>query len=343
MHVADQCSTFVQDRLAEVRTLFPGVVVCLMVALAAEFISVRYGAPSMLMALLFGIALNFMNDNVKAKPGIAFASRNILRFSVALLGARISVDMLIDIGAKGVGLVIFAVIATIGVGQVLARLLGRGWRLGLVTGGSVAICGASAAMAVAAVTPKNEHSERNLVFTVMSVTILSTIAMVFYPLISQLVGFDDRLAGIFLGGSIHDVAQVVGAGFSVSDEAGQVATLVKLIRVTMLAPVVLVLALIFRNSHGEVGEDGKRPPILPAFVVWFLILAALNSFHLIPAAVTQGATLASRWGLVIAIAGVGIKTALGELREIGSTAIWLVTAETIFIGLVVLAGVYVLM
>lgn len=324
-----------------VRPLLPGVAVCAIVAMSAQFAASRYGVPSMLMALLFGITLNFLGSEATTQPGIAFTAKTVLRLSVALLGVRISAGMLAEIGTVGIALVVLAVIFTILAGVGMARLLGRGWRLGVVTAGSVAICGASAAMAVAAVVPKNENSERNLVFTVMSVTILSTIAMVFYPLVAQILGFDDRTAGLFLGGSIHDVAQVVGAGFSVSEEAGETATLVKLVRVAMLAPVVLVLSLIFRRFMAE-GDEGKRPPLLPAFVVGFLILATLNSFNLIPASISEMTASLSQWGLLTAIAGVGMKTAFRDLKDIGRTAIVLISAETLFICVFVLGGLLLL-
>lgn len=321
-----------------VRNMFPGVAIAVIVAFAAQFTSTHLGVPAMLTALLFGIALNFLSADTKAKPGIAFSSRTLLRVSVALLGARISFEMLIGLGAKGIALVVAAVILTILSGLLIARLLGRGWRLGLVTGGSVAICGASAAMAIAAVLPQNRNSERNLVFTVMSVTILSTIAMVLYPMLARSLGFDDLTAGLFFGGSIHDVAQVVGAGFSYSEAAGETATLVKLIRVAMLAPVVLTLVVVFRMAMPDAVESSKRPPLLPAFVVGFLIFATLNSFGVIPQPMVTAAGTLSRWGLVTAIAAVGMKTPLGDLREIGRTAIILITAETLFIAAFVLGG-----
>ena len=152
-------------------------------------------------------------------PGIEFSAKAILRIGVAALGVRISADLLFGLGIEMLLLVIFGMVATIAFGLMAARLLGRGWRIALLTGGSVAVCGASAAMAIAAILPKNEHSERSLLFTVLAVTVLSTLAMIFYPLISEFAQLDDRAAGVFIGGTIHDVAQVVGAGFSISEEA----------------------------------------------------------------------------------------------------------------------------
>lgn len=320
---------------ARVRTLGPGFLVAALVAVTAQSLSDHYGVPAMLMALLLGIAFHFLAEEGRCAPGIEFTAKQVLRLGVALLGMRISVGLLIDLGAGTVILVIGAVVATILFGLLGARLLGRGWRLALITGGSVAICGASAAMAIAAVLPRNEHSERNLLFTVMGVTVLSTIAMVIYPILAQQLAFDDRESGIFLGGTIHDVAQVVGAGFSVSQEAGDTATLVKLIRVTMLAPVVLVFALAIRAMAPSAGPGAVRPPLIPTFVLAFLVLAAINSFGLIPPVVADVAGDASRWALLIAIAAVGMKSSLKRLFEVGGPAIVLILAETAVIGLLV--------
>ncbi|NND90624.1 MAG: YeiH family putative sulfate export transporter [Granulosicoccus sp.] len=328
---------------ARVRDSGKGFLVALIVAMTAQFLSEHYGAPAMLMALLLGIAFHFLAEEGPCKPGIEFTSRSILRLGVALLGVRISVELLIALGPALIGLVIGSVILTIGFGMLGARLLGRGWRLALLTGGSVAICGASAAMAIAAVLPKNEYSERNLLFTVLSVTVLSTVAMVAYPIITQILQLDHRSSGVFIGGTIHDVAQVVGAGFSVSNETGEVATLVKLIRVSMLAPVVLVFALVMR-AQGIAGDaEDLRPPLMPGFVIAFLILATLNSLGLVPEVVSAFMGDLSRWALLTAIAAVGMKTSLRSILDVGGQAIILIVAETLFIGAVILVGIHALL
>ncbi len=318
----------------------PGFLVSLVLAVAAQFLSEHYGAPAMLMALLLGIALHFLAEEGRCVKGIEFTAKMVLRFGVALLGARISVELLIGLGPELIALVVFGVIFTILLGLVGARLLGRGWRLALLTGGSVAICGASAAMAIAAVLPKNEHSERNLIFTVLSVTVLSTIAMIAYPIVTQTLELDHLATGVFLGGTIHDVAQVVGAGFSVSEETGETATLVKLIRVTMLAPVVLLFSLAIRAT-GEAGPgETKRPPLIPGFILAFLVLAGVNSFGVIPEVVAKGLGDLSRWALLIAIAAVGMKTSLRRILEVGGQAIALIIAETLFIAAFILVGIH---
>lgn len=322
---------------ADLGALVPGFLVALIIGIAAQFLSDHYGAPAMLMALLLGIAFHFLAEEGRSVPGINFTARAVLRFGVALLGARISVELLIGLGWELIGLTIAGVVLTILFGFAGARLLGRGWRFGLLTGGSVAICGASAAMAIAAVLPKNEHSESNLIFTVLGVTVLSTVAMIVYPLIAAMTGLDPLQTGVFIGGTIHDVAQVVGAGFSISDATGETATLVKLIRVTMLAPVVLVFSLAVRAQGGDSAGEG-RPPLIPGFVWAFLALAALNSFGLIPVVLVDALGDLSRWALLTAIAAVGMKTALRTILDVGGQAIALIVAETVFLAVFILLG-----
>ena len=323
-----------------------GVLVAVMVAVTAQFLSEHYGAPAMLMALLLGIAFAFLAEEGRCVAGIEFSAKKILRVGVALLGARISVELLIGLGPELIALVVFGVILTILFALLGARLVGRGWQLALLTGGSVAICGASAAMAIAAIIPyEKQHSERNLLFTVLSVTVLSTIAMIAYPIIANAFDFDDLAAGVFIGGTIHDVAQVVGAGFSISNEAGETATLVKLIRVSMLAPVVLIFSLLIRSSgvKAEATPDAKqsqRPPLIPGFILAFLALAAINSLGWMPAVIADALADLSRWALLTAIAAVGMKTSLRRMLDVGGEAIALIIAETLFIAGFILLGIH---
>ena len=331
------------DRLSGfVSGVGPGFLVSLVVAVAAQFLSEHYGAPAMLMALLLGIAFHFLAEEGRCVEGIEFSAKMVLRIGVALLGARISLELLVGLGPELIALVVLGVILTILVGLAGSRLLGRGWRLALLTGGSVAICGASAAMAIAAVLPRNEHSERNLIFTVLSVTVLSTVAMIAYPIVTQALALDERATGVFLGGTIHDVAQVVGAGFSVSEQTGETATLVKLIRVTMLAPVVLVFSLVIRAMGQSRDGDSKRPPLIPIFVLVFLALATINSVGVIPEVVADALGDVSRWALLVAIAAVGMKTSLRRMLDVGGQAIVLIVGETLFIAGFILVGIEIL-
>ncbi len=311
----------------------PGILLCITIAAAAQLLSQHYGAPQMLFALLLGMAFNFLSEEGPCVAGIEFSATTLLRFGVALLGLRITVEQILGLGFDTVALLAGGVVLTILFGIGAANIFGRRTRFGTLTGGAVAICGASAALAIAAILPKSENGERDTIFTVIAVTTFSTVAMVLYPLIAGIIGLEDRISGIFLGGTIHDVAQVVGAGYTISEEAGDIATVTKLFRVSMLVPVVLVLSIIFRSENKSVG----RSP-LPLFVLGFCALVAINSTGVVPGAMQTLLIDLSRWCLVISITALGIKTALKAMMTIGYLPVAVVLMESVFIALWVLGG-----
>jgi uncharacterized integral membrane protein (TIGR00698 family) len=324
------------------RTNFHGVLVPVVVALAAVSLATHYKASAMLFALLLGMALNFLSTDGRCVPGIRFSATTLLRIGVALLGVRITFAQVTSLGMMPIVMVVVAVVLTMGLGIVLARLMGYRNRFGVLTGGAVGICGASAAMAIAAVVPAgpdDSAKERATIFTVIGVSTLSTIAMVIYPMVTALLGFGANHAGIFLGGTIHDVAQVVGAGYGMSKDTGDVATIVKLLRVAMLLPVILVITLCYRKEHPAGGAGGKKPPLLPTFVVAFAVLVAINSAGFIPHGAQQSLQTLSTWLLVVAMSAIGMKTNLKDLAAVGFKPVLLMVVETLFLAGLVAAWV----
>jgi uncharacterized integral membrane protein (TIGR00698 family) len=322
----------------QARSLFPGVLACAVVAAAATFLSEHYGAPVMLFALLLGMAMNFLSGDGACKPGIEFTARQVLRIGVALLGLRITLGQVGELGWQPVAIVVLSVVLTIVVSMAVARLMGFQSLFGLLSGGAVAICGASAALALAAALPNHPQKERATLFTVVGVSAMSTLAMIVYPLLAQALGLDARVAGVFLGATIHDVAQVVGAGYSLSRESGDVATFVKLMRVAMLVPVIVFAVMLTRGRAAGAGDNaGPRPPLLPWFAVAFALLVAVNSTGWLPQSVTHGGGEFSRWCLVASIAGIGMKTELKQLVDVGLKPVVLMLGETLFLAVLVLA------
>ena len=316
----------------KLKLLLPGVLIAAIIALASQFIANHYGAPAMLLALLFGISLNFLGNEPHSKSGIAFGSQQLLRLGVALLGVRISGEVITLLGWPIILLVVLSVISTIGFGLSVSRLFGFRARFAFLSAGAVAICGASAAMAIAAILPKDDRSEEQLIFTVVGVTLLSTVSMILYPILSTIIGFDERATGVFIGATVHDVAQVVGAGFSVSDETGNIATLVKLLRVLMLAPIIIITTIAVRGLANTKLEKSESLPIIPLFVVGFIALAVSRLNNLIPDILIQTASEGSRWLLLIAIASVGLKTVPKDILNVGLAAVALLLVETAFLA-----------
>lgn len=315
---------------------FPGVAVATAVALAASFIAQRYGAPAMLMGLLLGMAFHFLNETPRVGPGLELAAVKALRLGVALLGLRLTVADVASLGWTPVLLVIFAVLATLLFGVVLSRILGCDRQLGVLTGGSVAICGASAAMAISSVLPKGPDTQRQTLFTIIGVTSLSTIAMVLYPIIGDVLQLNDQEMGIFIGATIHDVAQVVGAGYSVSPATGDLGTFIKLLRVAMLVPVVLMIGIVVRTKVSA-AVDRQKAPAVPLFLIGFIVLFAVNSSGFIPSEVIQPVANLAPVLLLVAIAALGIRTSMQEVMTIGMKPVMLIVGETFFIAAVIVA------
>jgi uncharacterized integral membrane protein (TIGR00698 family) len=243
-----------------------------------------------------------------------------------------------ELGWSTAALVIVAVPLTIGFGWALAKSLKLDGRLGVLSGGAVGICGASAAMAIAVAWPRKD-SERDTVLVIACITTFSTIAMVLYPTLISHLHLDQLQAGRFLGGSIHDVAQVVAAGYATSPKTGDTATIVKLMRVAMLLPVVLSISIGTAQRLDKATRAENKVVLLPGFLLAFVVLAALNGFGLVPKPVGAALSEVSRWLLVISVAALGMKTSARDIMSVGGTAIGLIAAETVFLALVVLAWI----
>ena len=317
------------------RVLLPGVAITLVVAAAAAFLAEHYHAPPMLFALLLGIAMNFLTTEGGCQAGIEFAARDVLRAGVALLGTRITFAQIAQLGWHPIALVGASVIATILVSIVMARLFRFNALFGLLTGGATAICGASAALALSASLPSHPSKEIATAFTIVGVSVLSTLAMIVYPMLADHLHLSALPAGVFIGGSIHEVAQVVGAGYSISCETGDIATVVKLLRVAMLLPVVVCAALISHRREGR-DETAVSPPLLPWFAVGFMLLAAINSFGWIGSGLQGFTNDLSRWCLLVAMSAIGMKTQLKQIVAVGLKPVALMICEAVFLAALVL-------
>ncbi len=316
--------------------VYPGLVAAGTIGLAAAWLGEQYKAPVMLFALLIGMAFHFLYEETKCVAGIDFASKTVLRVGVALLGARITISQIQSLGIMPLATVIVGTGTTIVVGAWAAKRFGLSRVFGVLSGGAVGICGASAALAISSVLPKGPDSERDTILTVVVVTALSTLAMIFYPMLVGALHLSQVAAGIFLGGTIYDVAQVEGAGYTISTQTGDVATYVKLLRVSMLLPIVFSIALIMRGSGGA--GQAKMP--IPLFLFGFVALVVMGSVGLLPKFGVSAAGFVSRWCLVTAVAALGVKTSFAALVKAGWRPALLMVFETVWIGVVVLFAVF---
>lgn len=310
------------------RRILPGFLIATAAALAAMFAANLVGGPAPLHALALGLLAYPLARGEAYASGLAFVAGPMLRLAIVTLGARVSLHEVTELGALPIILILATIFAGIGFSVWLARRLGLETTFGWISGMGVAICGVSAAIAATSVLRPTPATQRSLVFVSLAVTVLSTIAMVAYPLLAHLFGLSPAKEGIFLGATIHDLAQVIGAGFSVSDQVGEVAVVTKLIRISMLVPVITVVSLLFLDRSG----GGS----FPWFFVGFLGLSALRSLNLLPDALAV-LPLIGGFVFLMAIAAVGMKTRWSELLEPNWRPWAVTTLHTLLLVAVVLA------
>jgi uncharacterized integral membrane protein (TIGR00698 family) len=324
----------------------PGVLLSSLIALAAvttaPLIAGVLAIPAMVIALLIGIALNPVAQRPLFQPGIVFCLKRILRWAVALLGLRIALGEIAALGSTTALLVIVSMVGTLAAGFFLARAFGLERAYGALAGAGTAVCGASATLATSIVLPDYKGKETDVAFVVVAVNALSTLAMVLYPLLCLALGFDAHSTGVMLGSTIHDVAQVVGAGYAISEATGNTAVIVKLFRVFLMLPLVLVIGWLF--ARGSVTSAAAKIPI-PVFALVFVALCGLNSIAAaspgvapIFAQIKAPLIEASTWGLLIAISALGLGTSLTAMAALGWRHVATVIGTTLVILAVVMTG-----
>lgn len=344
--MAIQNSQPISQNAAKAAELVPGITFSAVVAgigyLSAPYVAHIVPLPSMVIALIVGIALNPIAARPAMQPGMAFCVRTILRWAVALLGLRIGLADIAALGPETAVLLVIAMAVTLVSGFVIARWSGQEAGFGALVGVGTAVCGASATLAVSTVVPNYPGKQADIAFVVVAVNGLATLAMLLYPPLCHLLGFDQQEIGVMLGGTIHDVAQVVGAGYATSVATGNTAVIVKLFRVFLLLPVVLGVGWYFTRIGEKHGA--ARVPV-PVFAIVFLALCAMNSAapmfpSLLPSYAPIKAALseASTWGLLLAIGALGLGTSIKTISAIGWRHITTTFAASAVILIIVTGG-----
>jgi len=310
--------------------IFPGLAICVIASCAAAWLSEHYGIPIILMGLLIGLSLNFIASDPRTHRGLDFASRTFLRVGIVILGTQVTIAQITALGALPfAGLVVVMLLAFVG-GMLGARLARQPSSSGVLAGGATAICGASAALALYSVLGKERLSQAQFALTLVGISVASALAMSFYPIIADLLQLTDRQAGFLIGASIHDVAQAIGGGYAFSDEAGSYATIVKLARVALLAPVVALVSLAFASTDG----GGAKLPIwrrlaLPWFITAFLATVVLNSSISLPTLVTDWALTVSNALLLLAVTATAMRSRMDLIMQMGWRAVMPVVGATL--------------
>ncbi|MET0273449.1 MAG: putative sulfate exporter family transporter [Phenylobacterium sp.] len=321
--------------------LLPGLALAVVLAGAATLLAKAINAPVAPFALVAGfLGAAPLARRFDLAAGLTLAERPLLRVGVALLGLRIAVGDIAGLGLHTVALVLGCVALTLGLGSLIGRAFGLERGFSMLSASATAICGASAAVAVASVLPRNAETERQTGYVVAVVATLSTLAMLAYPLIAHLANLPASGVALFLGASIHDVAQVAGAGYGVSPHVGDLAVTVKLVRVSLLALVVAAVAFSFARTRTD-GVKLGRAAVLPGFVLAFFALAAIRSAGLAPQPILPAATWASNFLIGLGVVAIGAKTSIAGLRSMGWRPLAALTCQTALLcGLAFTAAKY---
>ncbi|MBS4003750.1 MAG: YeiH family protein [Afipia sp.] len=312
----------------------PGLLLTALITAAAfglrELPDVSTFSPLILAIVLGMVFHNAIGTPLRAKAGVTFALRKVLRFAIILLGLQLTAAQIADVGPAGIAVIALTLVATFVFTTWAGRLLGVEKKLTELIAAGTSICGASAVIATNTVT---NAGDEDVAYAVACVTVFGSIAMFVYPLLPALLHLDARAYGLWSGASIHEIAQVVAAAYQDGRQAGEFGTIAKLSRVAMLAPMVIALGLMANRSNRRAGvtSAGGRAP-MPWFVLGFAALVGLNSIVTIPPEAKSIIVTATTVLLSMALAAMGLETDIGKLRAKGLRPLALGAAAFLFIA-----------
>ncbi len=312
--------------------ILPGLAYSGILATIAVLLAGVVGRYIVLSPLILAIVVGMIFRNVTGLPekfrtGAEFSLKRILRLAIVLLGLKLSVAEIAGIGVRGLVVVIAGVAFTLAFSIWLGKVTGIPQKLATLIGTGVSICGASAVIAVGGVI---DARDRDIAFAIATVTLFGTVAMFTYPVFAKLLGLSNLLYGVWAGASIHEVAQVVAAGYAVSDASGNVATVVKLSRVVLLAPIAMILGVIFSKKDAE--RLSIRSVPVPYFVLGFVAMIFVNSAGLIPGSISGLLIRVDDYLLAVAMAAMGLNTSFRDLKDVGLLPLYVGLAAWAFIA-----------
>ena len=308
--------------------LLPGFGLALVIAAVAKWLESLlpiHIIGASVIALFIGMIINnFWKPNKLIAGGLKFTSKKVLKFAIILLGASLSIGTILEVGKLSLVVMFFTLLTCFGGGYFVGKALGLNWKLSNLISAGTGICGGSA---IAAIAPVIDAEDTDIAYA-MSATFLFDMAMiVLFPIMGRALGLSDMAYGLWAGTAVNDTSSVVAAGYAYSEAAGDFATMVKLTRTLSIIPTVIAFALISVNlkrkaalaqgSSEEIKANVKFSKLFPWFILGFLALALVNSFGVIPAAVSVGAKSLSKFLMVSALAAIGLNTSFKEMKKSG--------------------------
>ncbi|AEE97846.1 YeiH family protein [Mahella australiensis] len=303
--------------------MLPGILIVILIAIPSRFINSLYPPLSdVIVAIILGMVIgNAFKLPRMLIPGIRFSAKTVLKLGIILLGVSLNFFDVLKVGAAS----IWIIVACITLALLLTLYLGKRFhipaKLAALIGVGTSICGTTAIVATA---PAIDADEQDISFAVATITVFGILAIFIYPIVGDLLDLSQKTFGMWAGTAINETSQVVAAGFLYGEQAGEMATVVKLTRTIFLAPVMLIMAFSFRKSKGETASRNVNiVAAFPWFILGFLAMALLNTWGVFSTEWTGMIKTVSKFLIVMAMAGVGLNTDFKGIRAMGFKAFYL--------------------
>ena len=315
-----------KNKLNGVLNIIPGFLIALLIAATAKWIETilpihLIGAS--VIALFIGMIINqIKKPNKIISSGLKFTSKKVLKFAIVLLGASLSISTILQVGNMSLAVMVFTLLTCFGGGYFIGKALGLNWKLSNLISAGTGICGGSA---IAAIAPVIDAEDSDIAYA-MSATFLFDMAMIIaFPFMGNALRLSDMAYGLWAGTAVNDTSSVVAAGYAFSEAAGDFATMVKLTRTLSIIPTVILFSLISAHikakTHAATNGEAKTKVnifgLLPWFILAFVGVAIINSFGLIPSAVSSTLKDISKFLMVAALAAIGMNTDFKEMKKSG--------------------------
>ena len=301
------------------KSILPGLILAMVLAVSGRYISnwiPHLGGVTSTIILGFLIG-NLFNIGKSFSQGIRFSEKKVLAAAIMLMGFKLELNVLADLGLSSIVVIVVMVLTTIVTGILIGRLFGLSNSFSILLGVGNGICGSSA---IAATAPIVSEDEEEIGLSVSVVNLMGTIGIFLVPAITYFLKLTAANSGLMIGSTLQATGQVVAAGFSVSDMVGKVATVVKMGRILMLGPVVLVLSLFVGNQDNENGNSKRRVNI-PPFIIGFFLFSIIATLKVLPPEIVDNLKVLSKFLLTIAMAGIGLKIRISSLVNQGARAV----------------------
>lgn len=301
----------------------PGFSLALIVALLARSIEKILPLPLIgesVIALFIGIGLNTIKKpNELVSKGLQFTSKKVLKFSIILLGASLSIGTIFTVGKLSLSVMVFTLLTCFGGGYFVGKWLNLDWKLSNMISAGTGICGGSA---IAAMAPVIEADDKDVAYAMSATFIFDMIMIIAFPIMGRALGLSDMAYGLWAGTAVNDTSSVVAAGYAFSEAAGDFATMVKLTRTLAIIPTVVLFSIIntkfkIKNDEMSSTQKVKLTSLFPWFILAFVAMAIINSLGIIPAVVSQNMKLLSKFLMVSSLAAIGMNTSFRDMKKSG--------------------------